>query len=71
MTDYATQPETNPIRRAKLKPNSRARAITAMCAHCMGCTEERVEPGWRRDVRECAATKCPLHSFRPGRTEDD
>lgn len=44
---------------------TRGQAIKAMCAHCMGCNIDHMEPGFRESVRECAATSCPLHSFRP------
>lgn len=40
-------------------------AIAAFCAHCMGCTLERQEPGWKDSVRECTSTNCPLYNFRP------
>ena len=56
--------EYNPI--VKLETtNTRGQAIKAMCAHCMGCTREEVEPGWRDNVRNCTSPACPLFGFRP------
>lgn len=63
-------PELNPILKAKAKP-TRGNAIKAMCAHCMGCTEESVEPGFRSLIRDCGSPKCPLFAFRPYRRSDD
>lgn len=55
----------NPIAIARERPRSRAWAIKAMCAHCMGCTLRRLEPGFRRLIRDCTSRDCPLHSHRP------
>ena len=65
--------ESNPILRFRAN-STRKNAIHAMCAHCMGCTDESIEPGFRADIRSCTSTKCPLHSFRPyqaGDAEDE
>lgn len=56
--------ELNPLVLARERP-TRARAIKAMCAHCMGCTQEHLEPGFRDLIRGCTATGCPLYPFRP------
>lgn len=77
--DELNPPETgwerrNPFKALKAKPNSRKLAIHAMCASCMGCTEEMPEPGWRGGVRECSSMGCPLYNFRPfaqGLNEED
>lgn len=55
----------NPIIIARRRPESRVWAIKAMCAHCMGCTLHRLEPGYRRLIRDCASTGCPLYPHRP------
>lgn len=47
------------------KPNLRP-AVNAMCAHCMGCTENHCEPGFRKRIRNCSSWKCPLWHVRPG-----
>lgn len=56
--------QTNPILRFNSNP-TRKNAIHAMCAQCMGCTEDWMEPGFREEVRNCSDYSCPLHSFRP------
>lgn len=60
---------SNPMVRFRNKP-TRGSAIKAMCAHCMGCTYESIEPGFRALVRDCTSTDCPLHSFRPYQRAD-
>ena len=42
-------------------------AVNAMCAHCMGCNAEHMESGYKKDVRDCKSTDCPLWHFRPYR----
>ncbi len=44
---------------------TRSAAIKAMCANCMGCTLEHLEPGYRDSIRNCTAPQCPLYPFRP------
>jgi len=51
--------EMNPIVK-NLERSTRGRAIKAMCAHCMGCTAESLEPGFRTLIRDCASTHCPM-----------
>lgn len=64
MTERAAK-VSNPILKAKEFPNSRRFAINAKCAECMGCTQTDIEPGFRKNIRECTTTSCALHSFRP------
>lgn len=62
------KPENNPIKRAIRKPTY-LNAIKAMCAHCMGCTQDHIESGFREEIRDCTATACPLFPFRPYRAD--
>lgn len=62
--------EMNPIVRFREKP-THLKAIKAMCSHCMGCTAEHMEPGFRTLIRDCASTHCPLHMYRPFQRKDD
>jgi hypothetical protein len=59
----------NPIIAYQKNPTSRAFAIKAMCAHCMGCTANHLEPGFRQSISTCTAPACPLYSFRPYRSD--
>jgi hypothetical protein len=59
----------NPILASQHKPSSRALAIKAMCAHCMGCTDDHQEQGFRQSISTCTAPACPLYSLRPYRAE--
>ena len=56
--------EFNPILRAQNKP-TRKNAINAMCAHCVGCTETRLERGFKQQISGCTSTGCPLYVYRP------
>ena len=47
------------------KKMTRQRAIKAMCAHCMGCTKDHIEQGFRECVRNCTSVNCPLYFYRP------
>jgi hypothetical protein len=62
-TDDEPERLATPRERLDAMPQSRQRAIVAMCWRCMG-----EAPGWRNEVRSCTDTECPLHGFRPGRT---
>jgi hypothetical protein len=62
-----TKIEHNYVAKAIGNTNSKALAIKAMCAHCMGCTESYREPGYRQAIGNCSSTKCPLYNFRPFR----
>ena len=57
--------ENNPIRQFTANRSSRAAAIKAKCAECMGCTLDHMERGFRASISECSTYSCPLHSFRP------
>ena len=54
----------NPLLIYDKKP-TRGKAIKAMCAHCMGCTRDHIEPGFRECIRNCTSIGCPLHLYRP------
>lgn len=60
-----TQPDQNPVRRNLGNTKSFRKAINAMCSHCVGCTADEIEPGFRDDIRSCSAPACPLWNFRP------
>jgi hypothetical protein len=60
----------NPIIRFQQKP-TRANAVKAKCAECMGCTETRLEAGFRDLIRTCSSWGCPLHAYRPYRANLD
>jgi hypothetical protein len=62
---HSTTSEHNPIIRARSKPTSMRAAIDAMCAQCMGCSEQMIEPGFRNEIRDCSAPHCPLWLHRP------
>lgn len=59
-----TPMETNPVKRFWNNP-TQGRAIKAFCSHCVGCTREEIEPGFKETIRDCASTDCPLWMFRP------
>ena len=48
-------------------------AINAMCGTCVGTTasahgegfKDRIEPGYRTEIRCCTVLSCPLHGLRP------
>ena len=62
--------EFNPIARLAATEKHSLRAhINAMCAHCMGCTADSVEEGFRSEVRHCSAPACPLWDVRPYQTK--
>ena len=52
----------NPVERFFALTPSRKRAIEAMCASCMGCTEDHLEEGFKSEIRNCSAPHCPLHA---------
>ncbi len=56
----------NPVKKLLTaeKP-TRSLAIRAFCAQCMGCDEERIEPGFIGEIRNCTSIKCALYDFRP------
>jgi len=61
--------EYNPLQRLKKsKIRSLRASIDAMCAHCMGCTLEEINPGYVNEIRNCTAPNCPLFAVRPHQT---
>lgn len=56
---------SNPIQQLKLKPKSKAAAIKAKCAECVGCEDAYIEKGFKETISACSSYSCPLHSFRP------
>jgi hypothetical protein len=61
--------EMNPLVISARNPKLRAAAIKAMCAHCVGCTLEHLEPGFRDSIRGCTYKGCPLYHLRPYRAK--
>ncbi len=57
--------EVNPIRQFHDNPTSRAAAIKAKCAECVGCSLNHIEKGFRASISECSSYSCQLHSLRP------
>jgi len=58
--------EFNPLIRAKDDPNSRAKAINALCFQCFGGDiKSSQDKSWRQGVRECSAKDCAVYNFRP------
>lgn len=59
-------PERNPVAAwEKSNKNSRALAVKAKCAECMGCNKDHREPGFAIEVKKCTTQSCPLWVFRP------
>jgi len=56
---------SNPIEQFEKFPLSRAYAIKAKCAECVGCTSSHVEKGFRESISSCSSYSCPLYRFRP------
>lgn len=57
--------EHNLIRKAESSPGSKVKAIAAFCFHCMGGTEDEMpDPGWKKLIRTCTSTNCPLYPHR-------
>ena len=62
------QAEHNLIRKALDDPRSKTKAIAAFCFSCFGGTaKELPDPGWKRMIRTCTASTCPLYLHRPYR----
>jgi hypothetical protein len=57
--------KSNPIEQFKEFPSSRAYAIKAKCAECVGCTSNHIEKGFRESISSCSSYSCPLYRFRP------
>jgi hypothetical protein len=59
-------PEFNPLIKLRDSENRSLRKhINAMCAHCMGCTLESINPGFANEIKHCTAPQCPLFAVRP------
>ena len=56
---------SNPINQFADHPESRAYAVRAKCAECVGCTPNHLERGFKESITSCSSYTCPLHSFRP------
>ena len=59
----------NPIRQFQSRPSSRAYAVKAKCAECVGCTPYHLEKGFKDSISSCSSESCPLHRFRPYQRE--
>jgi hypothetical protein len=57
--------KSNPIEQFKELPFSRAYAIKAKCAECVGCTSNHIEKGFRESISSCSSYSCSLYRFRP------
>ena len=55
----------NPILQFQSRPCSRAYAVKAKCAECVGCTPDHLEKGFKESISACSSHSCPLHRFRP------
>lgn len=53
----------DPLEKSRRKPESLRLAITAKCFDCVG--GHSADSGFRRAVRECPSTGCPLYAVRP------
>ena len=62
---YVAPVYKNPVEKNVGNTTSYKKAVSAMCASCMGCTEGHQEPNWKEEVRDCTAKSCPLYLFRP------
>ena len=59
----------NPIQQFDRHPLSRAYAVKAKCAECVGCTPNYLERGFKDSISSCSSYSCPLHGFRPYQRE--
>ena len=59
----------NPIKQYLRNPSSRAYAVKAKCAECMGCTPNHIEKGFKESISTCSSYSCPLHRHRPYQRE--
>mgnify|MGYP001567855380 FL=1 len=59
----------NPILQFQSRPSSRAYAVKAKCAECVGCTPNHLEKGFKESISSCSSYSCPLHRFRPYQRE--
>ena len=61
--------DSNPICQFHKRPLSRAYAVRAKCAECMGCTLDHLEKGFKESISSCSSYSCPLHGLRPYQRE--
>ncbi|ETN92142.1 hypothetical protein U062_00004 [Gammaproteobacteria bacterium MOLA455] len=59
----------NPIQQFYRHPLSRAYAVKAKCAECVGCTPNHLEKGFKESISSCSSYSCPLRRFRPYQRE--
>ena len=60
---------SNPIGQFQTRPSSRAYAVNAKCAECVGCTPDHLEKGFKESISSCSSESCPLYTFRPYQRE--
>jgi len=60
---------SNPIKQFHRNSMSRAYAVKAKCAECVGCTQNHLERGFKESISSCSSYSCPLHRFRPYQRE--
>ena len=60
---------SNPIQQFINNSTSRAYAMRAKCAECVGCTPDNLEKGFKDSISSCSSESCPLHRFRPYQRE--
>ena len=60
---------SNPIQQFINNSTSRAYAMRAKCAECVGCTPYHLERGFKDSISSCSSYTCPLHRFRPYQRE--
>ena len=65
----AIMKRSNPIGQFRANPSSRAYAIRAKCAECVGCTPDHLEKGFKESISSCSSYSCLLHGFRPYQRE--
>ena len=53
----------NPIEQFQRNPHSRARAIKAKCAECVGCTADHLEKGFKESISSCTAYSAHCINF--------
>jgi hypothetical protein len=52
----------NPVEHFFALAPSHKGAIEAMCGECQGCTKNHLEEWFKKEVRNCTASCCPLHA---------
>jgi hypothetical protein len=60
---------SNPINQFHSNSMSRAYAVKAKCAECVGGTPNHLERGFKESISSCSSYTCPLHRFRPYQRE--